>query len=313
MLGLIVRRILATIPVVIVVSLIVFSLIYLSPGDPAAIIAGDLATSDDVDRIRAKLGLDQPIHVQFARWVWRLANFDLGISIFSNLPVQRLIAQRIEPTVVLTISTTLWVILTAIPMGILAAWRSGTWIDRSVMMFAVLGFSFPSFVIGYILIYGFAMQLELLPVQGYTPMSKGVGPFLRSIALPSLTLGLVYTALVARMTRASVLEILNQDYMRTAYAKGIVPARILFRHGLKNAAVPIVTTLGAGVALLIGGVVVTESVFGIPGLGRLTVDAIVRRDYPVIQGVILCFSIAYVLINLVVDIVYVLVDPRIRY
>jgi peptide/nickel transport system permease protein len=312
-LGLIARRVLATIPVVIVVSLIVFSLIYISPGDPAAIIAGDLATTEDIDKIRAKLGLDQPIHVQFGRWIWRLLHGDLGISIFSNLPVQRLIAQRVEPTVVLTISTTIWVILTAIPIGILAAWRSGTWIDRAVMIFAVLGFSFPSFVIGYILIYGFAMQLELLPVQGYVPLAQGLGPFLRSIALPSLTLGLVYTALVARMTRASVLEILNQDYMRTAHAKGIVPARILFRHGLKNAAVPIVTTLGAGVALLIGGVVVTESVFGIPGLGRLTVDAIVRRDYPVIQGVILCFSIAYVLINLVVDLVYVLVDPRIRY
>ena len=313
MFSLVVNRILATVPVVAVVAVIVFSLIYISPGDPAAIIAGDLATTEDIDKIRAKLGLDQPIYVQFGRWVWRLMHADLGISIFSNLPVQRLIAQRIEPTLVLTISTTIWVILTAIPMGILAAWRAGTWIDRAVMIFAVLGFSFPSFVIGYILIYTFAMQLEMLPVQGYTPLAQGFGPFLRSIALPSLTLGLVYTALVARMTRASILEILSQDYIRTAHAKGIVPARILFRHSLKNAAVPIVTTLGAGIALLIGGVVVTESVFGIPGLGRLTVDAIVRRDYPVIQGVILCFSIAYVAINLVVDLVYVLVDPRIRY
>ena len=313
MFSLVVSRILATVPVVAVVAVIVFSLIYISPGDPAAIIAGDLATTEDIDKIRAKLGLDQPIYVQFGRWVWRLMHADLGISIFSNLPVQRLIAQRIEPTLVLTISTTIWVVLTAIPMGILAAWRAGTWIDRAVMIFAVLGFSFPSFVIGYILIYTFAMQLEMLPVQGYTPLAQGFGPFLRSIALPSLTLGLVYTALVARMTRASILEILSQDYIRTAHAKGIVPARILFRHALKNAAVPIVTTLGAGIALLIGGVVVTESVFGIPGLGRLTVDAIVRRDYPVIQGVILCFSIAYVAINLVVDLVYVLVDPRIRY
>ena len=313
MLGLIVRRILATIPVVAIVSIIVFSLIYLSPGDPAAIIAGDLATTEDVDRIRAKLGLDQPLHIQFGRWVWRLLHGDLGISIFSNLPVQRLIGQRIEPTLVLTITTTLWVILTAIPMGILAAWRAGSWIDRAVMGLAVLGFSFPSFVIGYILIFAISVKLELLPVQGYAPLADGIVPFLRSIILPSLTLGLVYTALVARMTRASLLEILGQDYMRTARAKGLVPMRILLRHGLKNAAVPIVTTLGAGIALLIGGVVVTESVFGIPGLGRLTVDAIVRRDYPVIQGVILVFAVAYVLINLAVDLIYVLVDPRIRY
>lgn len=227
--------------------------------------------------------------------------------------MQRLIGQRIEPTLVLTITTTLWVVLTAIPMGILAAWRAGSWIDRAVMGLAVLGFSFPSFVIGYILMFFIAVKLELLPVQGYAPLAEGIVPFLRSIILPSLTLGLVYTALVARMTRASLLEILGQDYMRTARAKGLVPMRILLRHGLKNAAVPIVTTLGAGIALLIGGVVVTESVFGIPGLGRLTVDAIVRRDYPVIQGVILVFAIAYVLINLAVDLIYVLVDPRIRY
>ncbi len=313
MLGLVVRRILATIPTVTLVAMLVFSLLYLSPGDPAAIIAGDLATTDDVDRIRAKLGLDQPLHIQFGKWAWRLLHGDLGISIFSNLPVQRLIGQRIEPTLVLTITTTLWVILTAIPMGILAAWKAGTWIDRAVMGLAVLGFSFPSFVIGYILIFAIAVKLELLPVQGYAPIAQGIVPFLRSIILPSLTLGLVYTALVARMTRASLLEILGQDYMRTARAKGLVPTRILLRHGLKNAAVPIVTTLGAGIALLIGGVVVTESVFGIPGLGRLTVDAIVRRDYPVIQGVILVFAIAYVLINLVVDLIYVMVDPRIRY
>jgi len=296
-----------------VVSLVVFSLIYLSPGDPAAIIAGDLATTEDVDRIRAQLGLDAPFHVQFARWLWRLLHGDLGTSIFSHLPVARLIGQRLEPTIALTVSTTLWVVLTAIPMGVLAAWRAGTFVDRAVMALAVLGFSFPSFVIGYILIYGIAVKLELLPVQGYSPLGDGVGPFLRSIVLPSLTLGLVYTALVARMTRASMLEILGQDYMRTARAKGAHPRAVLLRHGLKNAAVPIVTTLGAGIALLIGGVVVTESVFAIPGLGRLTVDAIVRRDYPVIQGVILCFSIAYVLINLVIDLVYVMVDPRIRY
>ena len=307
-----IKRVLSTIPVIGLVGILVFSLLYLSPGDPAAIIAGDNATTEEVDRIRAHLGLDLPLHSQFGKWVWRLMHGDLGQSIFSSLPVQRLISQRLEPTIVLTVTTTVWVILTAIPMGLLAAWRVGTWIDRSVMALTVIGFSFPSFVIGYILIFGISVKLEWLPVQGYKPIADGFLPFLRSIILPTLTLGLVYTALVARMTRASLLEILNQDYMRTARAKGLSKTRIVLRHGLKNAAVPIITTLGAGIALLIGGVVVTESVFGIPGLGRLTVDAIVRRDYPVIQGVTLVFAVTYVFINLAVDLIYVMVDPRIQ-
>ncbi len=307
-----IKRVLSTIPVIGLVGILVFSLLYLSPGDPAAIIAGDNATTEEVDRIRVHLGLDLPLHNQFGKWVWRLMHGDLGQSIFSSLPVQRLISQRLEPTIVLTVTTTVWVILTAIPMGLLAAWRVGTWIDRSVMALTVIGFSFPSFVIGYILIFGISVKLEWLPVQGYKPIADGFLPFLRSIILPTLTLGLVYTALVARMTRASLLEILNQDYMRTARAKGLSKTRIVLRHGLKNAAVPIITTLGAGIALLIGGVVVTESVFGIPGLGRLTVDAIVRRDYPVIQGVTLVFAVTYVFINLAVDLIYVMVDPRIQ-
>lgn len=307
-----IKRVLSTIPVIGLVGILVFSLLYLSPGDPAAIIAGDNATTEEVDRIRVHLGLDLPLHSQFGKWVWRLMHGDLGKSIFSSLPVQRLISQRLEPTIVLTVTTTVWVILTAIPMGLLAAWRVGTWIDRSVMALTVIGFSFPSFVIGYILIFGISVKLEWLPVQGYKPIADGFLPFLRSIILPTLTLGLVYTALVARMTRASLLEILNQDYMRTARAKGLSKTRIVLRHGLKNAAVPIITTLGAGIALLIGGVVVTESVFGIPGLGRLTVDAIVRRDYPVIQGVTLVFAVTYVFINLAVDLIYVMVDPRIQ-
>jgi peptide/nickel transport system permease protein len=309
----IVRRILATIPVMAVVAVFVFALLYLSPGDPAAIIAGDTATVDDIVRIRAKLGLDQPVYIQFGGWVWRLLQGDLGISIFTNLPVSKLDEQRLEPTVALTITTLIVSVLAAIPMGVLAAWKAGSWIDRLVMVFAVLGFSVPVFVLAYMLIFVFAIWADLLPVQGYVSITAGFWPFLSHIILPSTALGMVFAALIARITRASMLDVLAQDYIRTAQAKGLSSEKVLIGHALKNAAVPIVTIIGIGVALLIGGVVVTETVFAIPGLGRLTVDAILRRDYPIIQGIILIFSAAYVLVNLLVDLSYTLIDPRIRY
>jgi peptide/nickel transport system permease protein len=313
MFGYIVRRILATIPVMVVVAIFVFALLHLSPGDPAAIIAGDTATEADIIGIRAKLGLDQPIWIQFGTWVWGLLHGDLGISIFTNLPVIKLIQQRVEPTVALTLSTLLVSVAVAIPMGVLAAWRAGSWIDRVVMVFAVLGFSVPVFVLAYLLIYVFAIWLDLLPVQGYVSIAQGFWPFLSHIILPSLALGMIYAALIARITRASMLDVLAQDYIRTAQAKGLANQQVLIGHALKNAAVPIVTIIGIGVALLISGVVVTETVFAIPGLGRLTVDAILRRDYPIIQGIILIFSAAYVVVNLLVDLSYTLLDPRIRY
>jgi peptide/nickel transport system permease protein len=313
MFGYIVRRILATIPVMVVVAIFVFALLHLSPGDPAAIIAGDTATEADIIGIRAKLGLDQPIWVQFGTWVWGLMHGDLGISIFTNLPVIKLIQQRVEPTAALTLSTLLVSVAVAIPMGVLAAWRAGSWIDRVVMIFAVLGFSVPVFVLAYLLIYVFAIWLDLLPVQGYVSITQGFWPFLSHIILPSLALGMIYAALIARITRASMLDVLAQDYIRTAQAKGLANQQVLIGHALKNAAVPIVTIIGIGVALLISGVVVTETVFAIPGLGRLTVDAILRRDYPIIQGIILIFSAAYVVVNLLVDLSYTLLDPRIRY
>ncbi|HZU91361.1 MAG TPA: ABC transporter permease [Stellaceae bacterium] len=309
----IVRRTLATIPVMGVVALFVFSLLYLSPGDPAAIIAGDSATVADIMRIRQKLGLDQPFFIQFGGWVWRLLHGDLGISIFTNLPVMKLVEQRLEPTVALSVATLIVAIVVAIPMGVLAAWRAGSWIDRLVMVFAVLGFSVPSFVLAYILIYVFAIWADLLPVQGYVSITAGFWPFLSHIILPSTALGLIYAALIARITRASMLDVLAQDYIRTAQAKGLDTQQVLIGHALKNAAVPIATIIGIGVALLISGVVVTETVFAIPGLGRLTVDAILRRDYPIIQGIILIFSFAYVMVNLLVDLSYTLLDPRIRY
>jgi peptide/nickel transport system permease protein len=309
----VVRRVLATIPVMAVVALFVFSLLYIAPGDPAAVIAGDQATPADVERIRASLGLDRPYLVRFGAWVWDILNGNLGVSIFTNLPVSTMIAQRIEPTLSLMIVTLLLAISVAVPMGVVAAWKQGTLIDRAVMAFAVLGFSVPVFVVGYLLAYYFALEWDLLPVQGYTPFNRGFWPWLENLVLPAIALGSVYIALIARITRATMLEVLQQDYIRTAKAKGVGQRAILFVHALKNAAVPIVTVIGIGIALLIGGAVVTESVFAIPGLGRLTVDAILRRDYPVIQGVVLLFSFVYVLVNLAIDLLYTLFDPRIRY
>ncbi len=309
----IVRRILATIPVMGVVAIFVFSLLYFSPGDPAAVIAGDLATVEDIEKIRQQLGLNEPFLVRFSTWLFAILQGDLGTSIFSSLPVSTLIGQRLEATISLSITTIVLSVSVAVPLGVLAAARAGGWLDRLVMMFAVLGFSVPVFVLGYVLIFLFSLELEWLPVQGFVSIREGFWPFLRQLILPSLALGTIYIALIARMTRAAMLDVLSQDYIRTANAKGLGSEKVLLRHALKNAAVPIVTVVGIGVALLIGGVVVTESVFAIPGLGRMTVDAILRRDYPIIQGVILMFSFVYVLINLLVDLSYSLFDPRIRY
>lgn len=313
MLSYILRRILATIPVMAIVALFVFSLLYLAPGDPAAVIAGDQATAEDIDRIRASLGLDRPYLVRFGDWAWRIAQGDLGTSIFTDLPVAHMIAQRLEPTISLMVLTLCLAVSVAIPMGVIAAWKHGSLLDRVVMAFSVLGFSVPVFVVGYVLAYYFALELEWLPVQGYTPISKGLWLWMSGLILPAMTLAASYIALIARITRATMLEVLHQDYIRTARAKGAGQRSILFLHALKNAAVPIVTVVGIGVALLIGGTVITESVFAIPGVGRLTIDAILRRDYPVIQGVVLMFSFVYVLINLLVDLSYSLFDPRIRY
>ncbi len=309
----VVRRVLATIPVMAVVALFVFSLLYIAPGDPAAVIAGDQATPEDVERIRASLGLDRPYLVRFGAWVFDIVRGDLGVSIFTNLPVSTMIMQRVEPTLSLMVVTLILAVTIAVPMGVLAAWKVGTFADKAVMGFAVLGFSVPVFVVGYLLAWTFALELDWLPVQGYTPLSEGLWPWFENLILPAIALGSVYIALIARITRATMLEVLQQDYIRTARAKGAGQGSILFLHALKNAAVPIVTVIGIGIALLIGGAVVTESVFAIPGLGRLTVDAILRRDYPVIQGVVLLFSFVYVLVNLMIDLLYTLFDPRIRY
>jgi len=313
MLGYILRRLVATIPVMGIVAVLVFLMLRLTPTDPAAIIAGDNANSEQVAEIRKRLGLDQPIHRQFVIWANRTLHGDFGESFFFKKQVAELIADRLEPTLSLAVMTISLAVLIAVPLGVLAAYRHGGWLDRIVMGFSVLGFSVPVFVIGYALIYVFAIELAWLPVQGYQRISLGIGGWLERLILPAVTLSVIYVALIARITRTSMLEVMNEDYIRTARAKGQTERKVLVRHALANAAVPIVTVVGLGVALLIGGVVVTESVYTIPGLGRLTVDAVLARDYPTIQAVILLFSLSYVLINLVVDVTYTFFDPRIRY
>ena len=307
------RRLAATLPVLLVVAVLVFLMLRLTPGDPAAVLAGDAASTEQIARIRAGLGLDRSLPEQFAIWVGRMLSGDLGQSFYYKMPVTELIGQRIEPTVSLAVLTISIAVLIAVPLGVLAAWRFGGALDRSLMAFSVLGFSIPVFVLAYLLIWLVSLKLGWLPVQGYKRFGDGVLPWLQHLLLPSITLSVIYIALIARVTRASVLETLGEDYIRTARAKGLAEKRVLIRHALANAAVPIVTVIGIGVALLIGGVVVTESVYAIPGLGRLTVDAVLARDFPTIQGVILLFSFAYVMINLLVDLSYVFFDPRIRY
>lgn len=309
----IIRRILAVIPVMAIVGIFVFLLLRLTPGDPAAIIAGDSATPAQLERIRESLGLAEPLHIQLVTWIGQLAQGDLGTSIISNQPVTRLIGQRIWPTLQIGTLTIIIAVIIAVPLGVLAAWRHRTWVDYAVMTFSVLGFSIPVFVIGYIFIKIFAIDLRWLPVQGYTAPSQDLKAFFMRAVLPCMTLATIYIALIARMTRASMLEVLGEDYVRTARAKGVKEHIVLFRHALRNAAVPIMTIIGTGFALLISGVVVTESVFNIPGIGRLTVEAILARDYPVIQAMILLTSAIYVFINLLIDISYTFFDPRIRY
>jgi peptide/nickel transport system permease protein len=313
MIGYILRRVLSTVPVMLIVAVLVFLMLRLTPGDPAAIIAGDNANAEQVALIRSRLGLDQPILSQFFIWFGHILQGDFGESFFFKKSVAELIASRLEPTLALSVSTTVLAVLIAVPLGVLAAYRHGSLVDRVVMGFSVLGFSVPVFVIGYGLIYLFAIKLNLFPVQGYQRIADGIPGFLQRLVLPSLTLAVIFVALIARMTRTSVLDVMGEDYIRTARAKGQTERKVLFRHALRNAAVPIVTVIGLGIAVLIGGVVVTESVFTIPGIGRLTVDAVLARDYPTIQAVILLFSFVYVLINLAVDLIYRVFDPRIRY
>ena len=307
------QRFLAVVPVMFIVAFLIFSLLFLTPGDPASVLAGDQATAADIERIREALGLDRPFLIQFGDWLWRVIHADLGRSILNNIPVSTLIAQRLAPTLSLLLVTIVTAVTVAVPLGVIAAWKVGKATDRLIMIFTVLGFSVPVFVFGYLIAYVFGVRLDWLPVQGYTPLSYGFFPWLANLILPGASIAFGYVALIARVTRASVLEVLKQDYIRTARAKGVGTRDILFVHALKNAGIPVVTVIGLGASLLVGGAVVTETVFAIPGLGRLTVDAILRRDYPVIQGVVLFFSFSYVLINLLVDLSYSFLDPQVEY
>ncbi|MBM3362557.1 MAG: ABC transporter permease [Betaproteobacteria bacterium] len=315
MLRFVASRLLAVIPVLFVVSCVVFLILRLAPGDPAAVIAGNSATGAEIEQIRAKLGLNESLPVQYGIWISKVLQGDLGHSYFLNKPVSDLILQRLEPTASLALGTIVLAILLAVPLGTVAASRMGGGLDRLLSVISVAGFSVPVFVTGYVLIYLFSIQLQWLPVQGYEPLSGkgGLWAWARQLILPWLALSIIYVALIARITRASVSEALTEDYIRTARAKGLHERAVLLRHALRNAAVPIVTVIGIGVALLIGGVVVTETVFAIPGLGSLTVDVVLNRDFPVIQGLVLFFAVSYVVINLLVDLSYLLLDPRIRY
>ena len=309
----IIRRIIAMVPILAFVAVFVFLLIHITPVDPAAIIAGDYATLDQIAAIRTQLKLDRPLLEQFTTWVNRLVRADLGVSIFSQQPVARLIGQRLEPTLILALMATSMAVIIAVPLGVIAAYYGGGVFDRLVVGFSVLGFSTPIFLVGYFLVYVFALGLDWFPAQGYSPLSAGLGFCLRSLLLPALAVALLYVALITRVTRAVCIEVLNQDYVRTAQAKGLESWVVLRRHVLPNAAVPIATVVGIGIAAMLGGVVVTETVFNIPGLGRLTADAIVRRDFPIIQGLMLLFTGIYVGVNLLIDLSYVFFDPRIRY
>ena len=312
MVALIIRRMFGALLVMFVVSICVFSLARFAPGDPAAAMLGNYASIDELNALRSQLGLDRALPLQYAAWLGRAVQGDLGISVFSGLPVVELFRQRVEPTLIIAVAVIVLSSLIAVPAGIVAAWKKGGLADRAILLVATMGFSTPVFVTAYLLIYAFALGLHWLPTSGYISIFDDPVGTLRSLTMPVLTVTLVFTAIIARITRASMLEVLRSDYIRTARAKGVGTASLLFKHALRNASIPVVTTIGSAFAIVIGGVVVTESVYAIPGLGRLVVDAIMRRDYPVIQGTILLFSAIYVLVNLAIDISYTVLDPRIR-
>lgn len=309
----VIRRIIAIIPVMVTVAIFVFLLLRLAPGDPAAVLAGDLARPEDVAKMRAALGLDRSLVEQFVVWCTNLIHGDLGVSIISGVPVVDVILPRIVPTLSLAIGTIVIAVMIAVPLGVWAARRQGTWVDEAIMLLAVIGFSVPAFLLSYFLIEIFSMDLKWLPVQGYRSPASGFLPFVERLILPTATLVILYVAFTTRIARESMLNVLHEDYVRTARAKGLRERRVLFRHAFPNAAAPILTVIGTGFTLLLSGVVVIEWVFNIPGLGRLAVDAVLARDYPVLQGIVLLTSLICVSVNLLIDLSYILFDPRIRY
>ena len=307
------RRVLAVIPVMLVVATVTFMLVHLAPGDPASIIAGPDATPESIARLRHHLGLDESLPAQLLRWYGRLLRGDLGDSIFLRRPVTEAIVERLEPTLLLTGWATLIAVLIGVPAGIVSARYHNSAVDQSFMGLALVGLSIPNFLLGLVMILVFGVWLRWLPVAGYVPLDEGLWPNARSLLMPSVSLGLVQSALIARITRSSMLDVLREQYILAGRAKGLAERVVVYKHALKNAIIPILTVIGITFAILVGGAVVIETVFNIPGLGRLIISAVLRRDYPVIQGVVLVIAVTYTLINLVVDLVYLTVDPRIRY
>lgn len=307
------RRLIALVPVLLVVAVVVFLLIHLTPGDPAASILGDQATPDQIAAVRRQLGLDQPLPIQFLRWFGRALRGDLGWSIFLDRPVGTAIAERIPVTITLTLFAELIAVLVAVPAGIIAAARHNTWADRLFMFLALLGVSIPGFWLAVAMILLFAVTLRWLPVAGYQPLSEGGFASLRYLLMPAVSLGFMQAALIARMTRSSMLEVLRQDFVRTARAKGLRERAIIYKHAFRNALIPVITVVGLSFAVLMGGAIIIEKIFTLPGMGRLVVTAVQKRDYPVVQGVVLLTAGVYVLINLAVDLTYAWIDPRVRY
>ena len=306
-------RLLSAIPVLILVVVFVFALLRLAPGDPAQLIAGDQATQEQLRAIRASLDLDKPVHVQFVTWLGKLVRGDLGESVGKRVAVSEIIGQRMTPTLVVAIVSEVFAVVVGVPLGVLAAWKSNTWLDRAIILFASIGFAMPVFWLAFLAIWLFSLNLELLPVLGYTSIENGLGAYARHLVLPCATLGISLVALIARMTRATMLEVMRQDYIRTARSKGLTEQVVVLRHALKNASLPILTVVGLGIAWLLNGAIITETFFAIPGLGALIAQSILVRDYPVVQALLILATFIYVFVNMAIDLAYGYFDPRIRY
>lgn len=308
-----IRRLLSVVPVLFLVAVFAFFLVHLTPGDPAGIMLGPLATPAQINQLREALNLNLPLHIQFERWFLKALHGDIGESLFMSIPVPLAIWQRAEPTFLITVMAVLIEVLIGVPAGIIAATRRNTWVDQAAIALTSVGLSVPSFWLALNLIFLFGVHLKVLPVAGYVPLSVSWTAALRSVLMPSFALGFISSALVARMTRSSMLEVLSQDFVRTARSKGVIERAVIWRHALRNAILPVITVVGNTFAILLGGLVVTEQVFAIPGVGQLVINSVLHRDYPVIQGVLLYIVMLYVFINVGMDIVYALVDPRIKF
>lgn len=312
MLGYIIKRILSLIPVLFVVSIAIFLIIHLTPGDPAAAILGIEASEEQIQELNEEMGLNLPVYQQYLNWVSGVIQGDFGDSYFMNEPVTEAIFNHLGPTVSLALLAEIAALVVAIPIGILAAYRRGSFTDKGLMVISLLGMAVPSFLLGLLLMLVFAVNLQWLPVAGYRPLSNGLWDHLRYLILPAISLGAFQAALVARMTRSSMLEVHNKGFIKTARSKGVKEYKVVFKHAFRNAFLPILTVIGQSFGALVTGAVVVETIFNLPGLGQLIINSIERRDFAVIQGVVLFVTLIYVFINLIVDLLYGIIDPRVR-